>query len=88
MTEGKISFKSVWVASPPTHEFLRVREGGEILDRISLGERHAIACVLGGPDRKTLFCITNDFMSLPEAARVRSGRVETVAVDVPGAGRP
>jgi sugar lactone lactonase YvrE len=78
----------VWAASPPTHEFLRVREGGEIADRVSLGERRAIACVLGGPERRTLFCITNGYMSIADAARDRSGRVETMSVEVPGAGRP
>ena len=78
----------VWAASPPTCEFLRVREGGEIVERISLGERRAIACVLGGPERRTLFCITNAYMSIAEAAKDRSGRVETVAVEVGGAGLP
>ncbi len=78
----------VWAASPPTNEFLRVREGGEILDRVSTGERRAIACVLGGDDRRTLFCITNAYMGIPEAMKERSGRVEAVRVDVPGAGTP
>ncbi len=78
----------VWVASPTTREFLRVREGGEVADRISTGERHAIACVLGGEGRRTLYCITNAYMSIAQAATERSGRVEAVSVDVPGAGRP
>ncbi|MDJ0847745.1 MAG: SMP-30/gluconolactonase/LRE family protein [Myxococcota bacterium] len=78
----------VWVASPTTREFLRVREGGAIADRISTGERHAIACVLGGEGRRTLYCITNAYMSIVQAATERSGRVEAVTVDVPGAGTP
>ena len=47
-----------------------------------------VACVLGGPERRTLFCITNAYMSITDAAKHRSGRVETLRVDVPGAGRP
>jgi sugar lactone lactonase YvrE len=78
----------VWAASPPTCEFLRVREGGEIVDRVSLGERRASACVLGGLERRTLFCITNDYMGIPDAVKHRSGRVETLTVEVPGVGRP
>ncbi|MBW2269208.1 MAG: SMP-30/gluconolactonase/LRE family protein [Deltaproteobacteria bacterium] len=78
----------VWAASPSTQEFLRVREGGEIADRVSLGDRAAIACVLGGAERRTLFCITNGYTSIVDAAKDRSGRVETLRVDVPGAGRP
>lgn len=78
----------VWAASPPTCEFLRVREGGEIVDRVSLGERRAIACVLGGRERRTLFCITNAHMSIADASKERSGRVEMVAVEVAGAGTP
>ncbi len=78
----------VWAASPPTNEFIRVREGGEVVDRVSTGERRAIACVLGGEDRRTLFCITNAFMSILQATPERSGRVEAVRVEVPGAGTP
>ena len=79
---------AVWVASPTTREFLRVREGGEIAERIATGERIAIACALGGPGRRTLFLVTSTTMSLAEAARGRSGRIETCEVAVPGAGWP
>ena len=79
---------AVWVASPTTREFLRVREGGEVLERIPAGERIAIACALGGPARRTLFLVTSTTMSLAEAGRGRSGRIETCEVAVPGAGWP
>ena len=79
---------AVWVASPTTREFLRVRAGGEIAERIGTGERIAIACALGGPGRRTLFLITSGTTSLAEAARGRTGRIETCEVDVPGAGWP
>jgi hypothetical protein len=78
----------VWVASPTTREFLRVRAGGLVTERISTGERIAIACALGGPGRRTLFLVTSTTMSLEEAARGRFGRIETCEVAVPGAGWP
>jgi len=79
---------AVWVASPTTREFLRVREGGEVAERIPTGERVAIACALGGPARRTLFLVTSQTMSLAEAAKSRGGRIESCPVDVPGAGWP
>ncbi|MCH2173805.1 SMP-30/gluconolactonase/LRE family protein [Myxococcota bacterium] len=78
----------VWVASPTTQEFLRVREGGEIAQRISSGERTAIACMLGGDDRRTLFAITCKTTQFSKAAQVRDGAIATTRVEVPGAGRP
>jgi sugar lactone lactonase YvrE len=78
---------AVWVASVLSAEVLRVREGGEVTDRIKV-ETVSFACMLGGPDRRTLFVCTAE-TSERDAARVkRSGRIETVEVDVPGAGLP
>ena len=42
---------AIWVASPTTANVIRVEEGGEILDRISV-ETNAYACMLGGDDLK------------------------------------
>jgi len=79
---------AVWVASPLTNEVIRVREGGEITDRISTGDRGAYACMLGGADRRTLFVCTSGTMIPAETVVQRTGRIETVGVDVPGAGLP
>jgi sugar lactone lactonase YvrE len=78
---------AVWVASPVSHEVLRVREGGAVAERIPVG-RMAIACMLGGPDRRTLFVLTADVLEPAECAVRRSARVEIARVDVPGAGFP
>ena len=60
----------------------------QVTDRIHCDEgRHAFACMLGGPDRRTLFVVTN-FTSGPKAESTRNGRIETVEVAVPGAGLP
>lgn len=77
----------VWVADPRNKEVFRVLEGGEITDRVSTDTHGCFACMLGGEDRKTLFLCTA-LTSGEESAELRSGRIETVGVDVPGAGLP
>jgi sugar lactone lactonase YvrE len=79
---------AVWVASPPTHEVLRVAAGGEVLDRVATGEHEAIACALGGLDRRTLYICTSSTHDPVEAMARRDARIEAVEVDVPGAGWP
>lgn len=78
---------AIWVASPPTHEFLRVREGGNITDRISV-DNQAIACALGGPDRRTLYMVTGRVDSEQKSLAARIGRIEAIQVEVPGAVLP
>ncbi len=76
----------VWSADPHHNEVIRVREGGEVLQRVST-DRGAYACMLGGENRKTLFVCTSKH-SGPEAAKQLSGRIEYCRVEVPGAGLP
>ncbi len=78
---------AIWVASPLSNEVLRVREGGEVADRIAL-DRGAFACMLGGGDRRTLFVCTSQSSDPVESAQLRSGRIEAIPVRVPGAGLP
>src|SRR5262249_33536380 len=77
----------VWVASPTTSAAVRVREGGEIVDRVPL-DRHAYACMLGGPERRTLFILTAASHDPAKQKREKTGRIEYVEVAVPGAGWP
>jgi sugar lactone lactonase YvrE len=79
---------AVWVASPMTREVVRVHEGGRVSQRIASGERMAIACMLGGADRRTLFVLTSHTIDPDECRRLRSARIERVRVDAPGAGLP
>jgi len=80
---------AVWVASPVSHEVLRVLEGGAVTHRIET-HRMAIACMLGGPDRQTLFVLTSETTDPEEATRLRSARVELLPTPAPapGAGLP
>ena len=72
---------AIWVASPTSFEVVRVREGGEVLQRVrtSLSPK---ACMLGGVGRRTLFAGSST--GGPESV----GRIEMVEVAVPGAGLP
>jgi sugar lactone lactonase YvrE len=81
---------AVWIGAVVSGCFARVRRGGEVTDRIEMPPgRNAVACVLGGPDRRTLYMITATTLGEAEASRqARAGRVEKVRVAVPGAGRP
>jgi sugar lactone lactonase YvrE len=77
----------IWVASPVSNKALRVVEGGEVTDRVSV-EKQAFACMLGGDDGKRLFIMTAAD-SDPQACREnRSGRIEYVEVNYAGAGTP
>jgi sugar lactone lactonase YvrE len=51
---------AVWHADVPNRRCVRVREGGEVLDTIEL-DRGCFACALGGPGRKTLFMLAQEW---------------------------
>jgi sugar lactone lactonase YvrE len=79
---------AVWVASPPTREVVRVCAGGIITHRVAT-TKQAIACMLGGAERRELFILSGHVSFDPVKARsYRSGRIESLLVDVPGAGFP
>lgn len=89
---------AVWFGSPVTGVFVRVLPGGRVADEIPMPEgKWAIACMLGGTDRRTLYMATaNTTLENLQACRdfeadLRStsvGWIEAVEVDVPGAGLP
>jgi sugar lactone lactonase YvrE len=73
----------------------RVREGGEVLDRVRL-DLPCFACALGGEDGKTLFMLVADWRMSDSfddnIARLttgpRTGQLLTAPAPTPGAGRP
>lgn len=78
----------VWCANPEgTDSVVRVREGGEITDRIKV-DTHAYAVMLGGPERRHLFISTSASHDPAEIQRNPSASFQIVGVDVPGAGTP
>jgi sugar lactone lactonase YvrE len=78
---------AVWVASPMTNEVVRVKEGGAVAEKIPTS-RMAIASMLGGADRKTLYVLTSESTDPDECKKLRSARIEAAQVEVAGAGLP
>jgi sugar lactone lactonase YvrE len=69
---------------------LRVREGGEVLDRIDL-DRPCYACMLGGEDGRTLFMVAAKWFGpdrIDELVQAKTGQVLAARVPVPHAGWP
>lgn len=73
---------AVWVASPSTNECVRVLDGGEVTDRVSTGEDNAIACMLGGLDRRTLF------ICVGRMGQEHAGKILVAQTEIAGAGLP
>ena len=76
----------VWTSMVLANQFERIVEGGEVTDRIEIGDRMAIACALGGPDGKTLFLLTSADAYPERMVGTKSSRVDAVTVDVPAPG--
>jgi sugar lactone lactonase YvrE len=79
---------AIWYGDVPNKRCVRVREGGEVLQTIEL-DRGCFACMLGGPDGKTLFLIANEWGG-PEhmADGPMMGQVLTAEAPAPGVGWP
>ena len=79
---------AVWLANPEGQfGALRVREGGEIVERVEL-DTQCYAVILGGPERRSLFICGSDSHDPAEIARAPSATLRVVEVEVPGAGLP
>jgi sugar lactone lactonase YvrE len=78
----------VWVSMTLAHQFERIIEGAKVTDRIAIGDRVAIACTLGGPERRTLFLLSSTDAYPQRLAGTKLSRLDTVTVDIPGAGLP
>jgi sugar lactone lactonase YvrE len=79
---------AVWYADVPNRRCVRVREGGEVLQTVNL-DRGAFGCMLGGPDRKTLFIAAAEWHGFARMMDgMGSGQVLTVAAPAAGAGWP
>ena len=56
--------------------------------RIEVSGRRAIACALGGPERRTLFCLSAATSHAELRQGKSSARIDAVDVEIPGAGYP
>lgn len=76
---------AVWAAAARQPFFVRVAQGGRVTHRVHAPGRHAVACQLGGPDGRTLFCLTIAASLADYPDREHTASVEMTLVDVPGA---
>jgi len=79
---------ALWYADVPNKCCSRVREGGEVLQRIDL-ELGCFSCALGGPDGKTLYMVVREWRGLAGAGdEERTGKVLTAPAPAAQAGWP
>lgn len=79
---------AVWYADVPNKRCVRVREGGEALQTLSM-DRGCFACMLGGADRKTLFIMAAEWHGFAKMMDgMGSGQVLTVGTTATAAGYP
>jgi sugar lactone lactonase YvrE len=79
---------AVWVADAVHARLIRVAEGGKILDERASEGLGLFACMLGGPEGRTLFaCAAPSFLEHEASANHRASIIYTT-VDVPHAGLP
>ena len=79
---------AVWYGNVPNRRCVCVREGGEVLQTIDL-DRGCFACMLGGPARRILFMVAQEWRGLESTAEeARTGLLLTAAAPAPGAGWP
>jgi sugar lactone lactonase YvrE len=85
-TEG-----AVWAQSGPmAHDCVRIGETGQVLEKVEL-DRSSFACMLGGPDGRSLFILAAEwrgFEHIREAIADRTGQVLVVDAPAPHAGWP
>ena len=79
---------AVWYADVPNKHCVRVREGGEVLQTVTV-DRGCFACMLGGVDRKTLFIAAAEWRGFEHmVSDIRTGQVLSIEAPAPGVGWP
>jgi sugar lactone lactonase YvrE len=78
---------AVWYADVPHQRCVRVAEGGEVLDTVDV-DRGCFACMLGGPDGRTLFIVAAKWPDVMNPAGPRTGQILTADAPATGAGWP
>ncbi|SEG92749.1 Sugar lactone lactonase YvrE [Thermomonospora echinospora] len=79
---------AVWVAQPPAFRALRIVEGGEVTEQVTVPAAEAgssTACGLGGPDRKTLYlCCGFEVFDWEASRKGAQGSIWAAQVEVSG----
>jgi sugar lactone lactonase YvrE len=77
----------VWIANAIAPECVLFAPGGEIVATVQT-EQPCFACMLGGPDRRTLFAMTAPSSVADIVSKSRLGCIVRAEVATPGAGLP
>jgi sugar lactone lactonase YvrE len=81
----------IWASTAhDANDCARIREGGEVLERVQL-DRPCFAAMLGGPDRRTLFLLAAEWRgpeNIDDTISARTGQVLVVEASAPGVGWP
>jgi sugar lactone lactonase YvrE len=75
---------AIWVADVPGACCWRLREGGEVLEKLQL-DRGAFACMLGGPDGRTLYITAARWFGMDRMGEM-GGTGQVLSVRAPHAG--
>ena len=79
---------AAWYADVGNKRCVRVAEGGAVLQTVDL-DRGCFACMLGGPDRRTLFLVAREWHGMDDVGTgTGTGQVLTLRAPAPGAGWP
>jgi sugar lactone lactonase YvrE len=81
---------AVWYADVPNRCCVRVCQGGEVMETITL-DRGGFSCALGGAENKTLFITANEWRGMEQMAEVaaaRTGQIVVAEVLAPGFHEP
>jgi sugar lactone lactonase YvrE len=79
---------ALWYADVPNRRCVRVREGGEVLDTVTL-DRGAFACMLGGPGHRTLFILAAEWHGMDGLDTMAgTGQVHIAEAPAPAIGYP
>jgi sugar lactone lactonase YvrE len=79
---------AAWYADVPNKRCVRVLEGGELLQTVTI-DRGCFACMLGGANRKTLFIVAAEWRGFEHmVSEARTGQVLSVEAPAPGVGWP
>lgn len=78
---------AVWAATALSPSCVRIAEGGEILDEVTVSQI-AYACMLGGPAGRHLFVMTAPESTAAIRRASTEGGIEVTEVTVPHAGLP
>ena len=85
---GDLDFPNGMVITPDGKTLMVAESVGRRLTAFAIGDRTAIACTLGGPERRTLFMLSSTSAYPQRLVGTKLSRLDATTVDIPGAGLP